>query len=110
MKSVVLYSGILLLLLLACNQNSKPANENLNVIDSLAISTITLRVNGMSCEGCETTIKNSLEQLEGVQQAIASHIDSTAIVVFDTTQISIDLISEKISDVGYTVSGEIAVN
>lgn len=110
MKSLLLYSGALLLLLIACNQSRKPANENLNAIDSLAISTITLQVNGMSCEGCETTIKSSLEQLEGVQQATASHIDSTTIVVFDTTQVSIDLISEKIGEVGYEVVDEIVLN
>ena len=40
----------------------------------------TMEIQGMMCEHCEARVKKSLEALPGVEQAIVSHKDGTAVV------------------------------
>lgn len=36
-----------------------------------------LKVEGMMCEGCENRIKNSLKNLEGIEEVIANHNENS---------------------------------
>ena len=42
--------------------------------------TVTLKVEGMMCPHCEARVKSVLEAVEGVESAVVSHNDGTAIV------------------------------
>lgn len=42
-----------------------------------------LRVSGMNCEGCEQTVVDALEELEGVEGASADHEADTVTVEGD---------------------------
>lgn len=96
----------ILITLVACahkNHNKKQTE----LADTLIIKTAILRVNGMTCEGCENTIKKMVGEIEGVKEVEASYTDSIAKVVFDTSLANIVLISETINNLGYRVVEEI---
>ena len=62
---------------------------------------VHLNIEGMTCEHCVRAIDNRLRKTPGV------HVDKVVVgaedLHYDQSKISIDEISELISDVGYTV-------
>ena len=87
-----------LLSYLSC-QSSKTESGN---IDSTNFVEAKIEVKGMTCEGCENTIVKSLKEIDGVEEATASHIDSVALVTFDQSKTTIDKLVESIEKTGYT--------
>jgi copper chaperone CopZ len=70
------------------------------------IKSVNLAVEGMTCSGCENTVKTAVAKLEGVKTVSASAADAVAVVAYDTTKVNIQQISEAITGVGYVVKGE----
>ena len=54
------------------------------------MKTITLKVDGMRCDGCATTLRTLLRTEEGVHNVIVSHQNGEARVLFDETKLSTD--------------------
>ena len=71
-----------------------------------ANKTVTLAVSGMTCTGCENTIQESVAKVTGVKSVKANHLDSTAVVNYDTTLTTIAAIGEAINQAGYEFKGE----
>ena len=67
---------------------------------------VHLEVKGMTCEGCENAVVKSISQLDGIQEASASHLAEEAIVQYDSTRVSMEAIAQAISDAGYSFEGE----
>ena len=86
----------------ACSSSGTKTESN-TPIDLAAIKTVQLHVTGMTCEGCENTIMTKVNEIDGVTETHASHMEELATVSFDTTQTSIDEISEIINGLGYAV-------
>ena len=104
----VLLPILLITICFACLNKSKDTSMGeFTVVDSCAMKTVLLQVDGMTCEGCEMTISKAIGNMDGVMDVNASHTDSLTTVVYDTSKASIVLISEKIVELGYTVVGEI---
>ncbi len=59
-----------------------------------------IKVNGMMCGGCENRVKNALRELTGVESVEASHTEGIVKVILNE-QINIDVIKEKIEDLGF---------
>ena len=96
-------------LLIACNSQPRTgaAETDKATEKSPAVWVETvLNVEGMTCEGCENAIKAGLETLEGVQEVESSHEEGWTRVKYDTTVITLEEISQKIGETGYTVAGE----
>jgi copper chaperone CopZ len=93
--------------LLACNSAPKQASDKATVNTSKVQvnKTITLAVEGMSCEGCENTVKQSVEKVPGIASAKASYKDKEVVIAFDSTQARVNDISTAITSVGYEVKG-----
>jgi len=68
------------------------------------METLTLRVTGMTCGGCENAVKRALSRLEGVAEVTASHIEEKVGVTFDPAVVMPDQIRMKIAAIGYTVA------
>lgn len=64
---------------------------------------IVIAVNGMKCGGCENTINTTLQALEGVISAKASHIDKRVAVEFDPELLAVEDIEDAIEDAGFSV-------
>ena len=99
-----------ILFLAACNSSGTSASESPEQ-PALASNLVTMEIgiNGMTCEGCEMTIKKGLEGLNGISSVKASHLDSTAIVELDTSLVSLDMISAEVDTLGYTYTGLITI-
>jgi copper chaperone len=68
------------------------------------METLTLKVTGMTCGGCENAVKRALGRLEGVSAVTASHAEQTVGVSFDPAMVTPVEITAKISAIGYTVT------
>lgn len=64
--------------------------------------TTTLKINGMMCHHCETTVKTALESIDGVTSAEVSHESGTAVVTL-SKEVSDDVLKKAVVDKGYTV-------
>ncbi|MBI3449688.1 MAG: heavy-metal-associated domain-containing protein [Acidobacteria bacterium] len=67
-------------------------------------STVTLKVSGMTCGGCEAAIRMALKKLDGV---VSVHVDSTrgtATVAFLEATVTIEKIVEAIDQTGFKAS------
>ena len=62
----------------------------------------TFKVSGMTCAGCETTIKLALEQTPGVRVAEVSYERGEAVVEYDPTLTNTDKLRAAINETGYT--------
>lgn len=93
--------------LLACNTAPKQPSDKAAVNPSkvLVNKTITLAVEGMTCTGCENTVKASVEKIPGIASASASFKDKTVVIAFDSTRAGINDMSTAITSVGYDVKG-----
>jgi copper chaperone CopZ len=93
--------------LLACNSTPKQTSDEAmkNSSNVQANKTVTLAVEGMTCEGCENTVKESVEKLPGIASAKASYKEKAVVIAFDSTQAKVNDISAAITDVGYEVKG-----
>ncbi|NIC00507.1 heavy metal-associated domain-containing protein [Halobacterium sp. R2-5] len=61
----------------------------------------TITVEGMSCGGCEETVEDALEGVEGVESASADREDSAATVEGDAET---DALVAAVEDAGYEAS------
>lgn len=62
----------------------------------------TFQVSGMTCAGCETTIRLALDQTPGVRSAEVSYDRGEAVVEYDTTLTNTDKLRAAINETGYT--------
>lgn len=67
------------------------------------MNTVTLNVQGMSCNHCVNSIEGALGKLEGVQSAKVSLADNQVTVTFEESVVSLDKVKEMIEDQGYDV-------
>lgn len=63
-----------------------------------------LKVEGMTCSGCENRVKTSVNRLEGVVKASADHKSGDVVVRFDEARVSEDQIKDRIRAAGYEVA------
>ena len=62
--------------------------------------TETVKIKGMMCEHCEATVKKALEQLDGVESAVVSHDNGTAVLEL-SKPVEDDAIRKAIEDKDY---------
>ena len=64
----------------------------------------TLKIEGMMCGHCEATVKNCLEEIDGVESANVSHTDGKAVVTL-SRNVSDDTLKSAVENKGYKVIG-----
>ena len=69
-------------------------------------SRITLKIVGMSCASCVTTIEGALSNLKGVSKAQVNFAAQKAQVEYDPAETNLQQIARAIGDVGYEVVPE----
>lgn len=68
------------------------------------MTTVTLKVDGMSCGGCVASVTRVLSALPGVSDAKVSLQGGTAQVTFDETRINPAALRTAIEGAGYEVA------
>lgn len=66
------------------------------------MSEINLKINGMTCVGCENNIKCIIKSIKGVKSVSANH-KSGDVKIFAKDNIGIDVLKRKIEELGYEV-------
>jgi copper chaperone CopZ len=93
--------------LAACNSTTTEQKSDAQAvkIDSTKLASFMVRIQGMTCTGCENTVKTAVAELPGVADVSASFADGIAKVSYDTTLIEGQQIAKAITDKGYEVTG-----
>lgn len=81
-------------------------NAAQSATNAVTIKTVSLSIEGMTCTGCENTIQEAVTKVPGVTSVKASHLDSTAVVTFDTTKTTLSAIGDAVTEAGYVFKGE----
>jgi mercuric ion binding protein len=63
--------------------------------------TITLSVPSMDCQVCTITVKKALSKVLGVSQSNVNFDERQAMVTFDDSKTSVDLLARATTDAGY---------
>lgn len=71
-----------------------------------ATARAVFHVEGMSCEGCQDGIQRALKEREGVREAMVSHKESRASVVYDPARVSPAELEKVIEERGYPATLE----
>lgn len=67
------------------------------------MQTITLRVEGMSCNHCKQAVEGALNKLTGVERAEVNLAEKKVTVWYDETGATVEQMKEAIEDQGYDV-------
>ncbi|UNU73195.1 heavy-metal-associated domain-containing protein [Moraxella nasovis] len=68
------------------------------------IDTLTLRVEGMTCDGCVSSVYNAINELAGVKNVDVNLPLKTAVIDYDDTQLDkIELIN-AVEEAGFSVT------
>jgi copper chaperone CopZ len=86
----------------ACNQTTLTKETS---IDLGAVKTIELHVTGMTCEGCENSVMEAVNEVDGVTEVAASYTKELTTISYDTTLTDISKLSAVIDNLGYKVEG-----
>lgn len=65
-------------------------------------TTVTLRVKGMTCGGCATSVAKALRATEGVKDAQVSYERGLAVVKYDDEKVTVAKLRDVINNTGFT--------
>lgn len=57
----------------------------------------------MNCHSCEMLVKEALEELDGVKEAEASHIEGIVSLDYDPAKVDMETITSTIEEQGFKV-------
>src|SRR5947208_12217269 len=77
-----------------------PIKQEITALD--ATSSASLSVQGMTCASCVARIERGLKKLPGVADAAVNLATERATVQYDPSQVSVDDMLRKVSDLGYS--------
>ena len=64
--------------------------------------TKTMKINGMMCPHCEKHTVDALQAIDGVEKAVASHVEKNAVVTL-SKDVDNDVLKKAVEDAGYEV-------
>ena len=71
-------------------------------VPAKSVTTLNLRIEGMTCDGCAALVQNALRKVPGVQNASASYSQGRAVVTFDSSSPpSTSSLVEAVEKAGY---------
>lgn len=73
---------------------------------SAATKTVTIRIEGMHCGGCSSSVTKALKATEGVEDAQVSYEKGEAVVTYDDQKVTVAKLREVISKTGFKVVEE----
>jgi len=84
-----------------CKKSTYFRQEDTGACDDMAEHKILLRVTGMTCGGCVAKVKNALEAVEGVSEAVVDLQTGTAEISIDTDNLTSDQLVLAVKLAGY---------
>ena len=65
------------------------------------METITLKVNGMTCQGCVRSVTKALQGVDGVASVEVSLEQAEAKVSYNPREVSVERLKAAVDDAGY---------
>ena len=62
---------------------------------------VEYKVVGMTCSGCENSVKRVVSRVEGVESVDANHSENKVVVTYQDDKASDDVVLNKITKLGY---------
>ena len=87
-----------IIIAVACTGNKQEKSK-----ETGPLSVIEVKIEGMSCTGCEQTIQRNVSKLEGIKSVKATFTDGRAIIEYFPTAVDSIKIKDAITASGYTV-------
>ncbi|WP_297098173.1 heavy-metal-associated domain-containing protein [uncultured Draconibacterium sp.] len=84
----------------ACNSGTQKTTE---VAQPEQIVESTIDIGGLHCDACVTSVEKGVNSLSGIESVKVTLADSTAIVTYNASAVSIDDIEKSIEKRGYTI-------
>lgn len=85
-------------------ENTKQSQEEAeNKINPSSTITVEFHTAGMTCTGCENTIKTKVKKIEGVIEVTADHKKGIVRARYDPNKTNPEVIKEAITSSGYRV-------
>jgi copper chaperone CopZ len=100
MKKIFLIS-ILLLTVFLLNSCGKKNNPETKTNDESKIEFVKYKCNNMHCESCETTIKDAVKKLDGIEEVTADAKSKIVKVSYNKDKTSKTDIEKTINEAGY---------
>jgi len=104
---IFLIPVLLMIVLFACGKSDKPVTDN--KLDNQTVQTtgkevsVEIHTSGMTCTGCEATIKSKVKKVNGVKDVTADFQTNTVKATFDDGKTNVEAIKDAISSAGYKV-------
>jgi len=95
-----LFYVLVLFAFVACNTNTK---KNADETKAAEITEATINIGGLHCENCVASVTKGINELEGIAEVKVTLADSSAVVKFNASAVSIDEIQKSIEKRGYTI-------
>ncbi|WP_292680185.1 cation transporter [Microbacterium sp. SCN 69-37] len=70
----------------------------------MATTNVTLKIEGMTCTGCEQRLGTALRRLEGVSEARADHRTGELTIRYDPDATDREALEERVVVAGYEVA------
>lgn len=82
----------------------KPQQSTSAAATPAQLSTVELKVSGMTCSGCAVSVRNALLEIPGVASAFVDHEAGRATVQYDPVRASTTQLIKAINKTGYKAS------
>ena len=105
LSSICVVSNALRLNFVRLKSGAKRGNKNQSIAkeEKRMDKKITLKIEGMMCAHCEARVKDAIEGVAGVENAVVSHDDGSAVVFVDEN-VSADKLRQAVENAGYNVT------
>jgi copper chaperone CopZ len=96
---------LFILVLSGCGKNDKEsAGDNSDAVQTSGKEvTVEIHTSGMTCTGCESTIKKKVKKVDGVKDVMADFRTNTVKATYDDGKTNVEEIKKAISSAGYSV-------
>ena len=81
-----------------------PVSASATQRSAVALDTVTLHIEGMTCGGCTLATRTVLERLDGVTKADVSYEQKRAIVTFDPAKVTVAQLIAAVATLKYTAT------
>jgi copper chaperone CopZ len=81
-----------------------PVSASATQTSAMALDTVTLHIEGMTCGGCTLATRTVLERLDGVTKAEVSYEKKRAVVTFDPARVTVAQMLAAVATLKYTAT------
>jgi copper chaperone CopZ len=109
MKTItIILAVIFTVFIIGCGKSDKQTSEQKSGDDktlqtSGSDKSVEIHTSGMTCTGCESTVKSKVKKVEGVKDVMADFKTNTVKASYDPGKTNPDAIKEAITAAGYKV-------